>query len=63
MSVLKEQIKKADAQNRRNLHVAMSEFSQKLAQEANGVPMSVTRYQDRYVALENGEAQIVKNAG
>lgn len=63
MSALLKQVQKANEKNRRNVDVAMAEFSRKLAQEANGIPMSVTRYQDRYVALENGEAEIVKNAG
>lgn len=63
MSALLEQIEQANEKNRRNVHLAMEEFSKKLAQEANGIPMSVTRYQDRYVALANGEAEIIKNAG
>lgn len=63
MSELLRQVQKANEKNRRNVHVALAEFSRKLALEANGIPMSVTRYQDRYVALDHGEAVIVKNAG
>ncbi len=62
MSALLDQVKEANEKNRRNVHLAMEEFNVKLAQEANGYPMSVTRYQDRYIALENGEAEIVENA-
>jgi hypothetical protein len=63
MSEILKQVYKINEINRRNVDVAAAEFSRKLAQEANGIPMKVTRYQDRYVAGENGESYIIKNAG
>lgn len=63
MSELLKQIEKANEQNRRNVYLAMEEFAQKLAMEANGFPMEVKRYQDRYIVRENGEAEVIKNAG
>jgi hypothetical protein len=63
MSEILEQVQRINENNRERVDIAAAEFSRKLHDEANGIPMKVTRYQDRYVARENGEARIVKNAG
>ncbi len=63
MSELLKQIEKANEKNRRNVHLAMADFAEKLTQEANGIPMKRTRYQNRYVVRKNGKAEIVENVG
>jgi len=63
MSEILKRVQEINENNRKRVDVAAAEFSRKLVDEANGIPMSVTRHQDRYVALENGEAKIIKNAG
>jgi len=62
MSEILKRIKKANENNRRNMDHLIAEFDRKVVAEMNGTPMSVTRENDEYVMLKDGELKKVVSA-
>ena len=55
MSDILEQVHRINEINRQRVDVAAAEFSRKLANEANGIPMKVTRHGYSYVGRSASE--------
>lgn len=62
MSEILKRIKEANENNRRNRDHLIAEFDRKVVAEMNGTPMSVTRENDEYVMLKDGELKKVVSA-
>lgn len=62
MSEILEQVYRINEINRQRVDIAAAEFSRKLADEANGIPMKVTRHGYLYVGRSEAEggAYVVK---
>jgi hypothetical protein len=59
MSEILKKVHKINENNRRNVDVAAAEFSRKLAQLANGIPMKIELNSLRETHRENGDIILI----